>query len=251
MLELEGKTAVITGGSSGIGRGIALAFATAGASVVVNYKNNRKGAESVVAEIDATGGRGVAIEADISSQQGIESLLKESSACLGGIDTWVNNAGADILTGTNTNDSDENKLQRLIAVDLMGTIGCSWAVLPHMQKRGKGLIINMSWDLAIHGFPGRNPQMFAAVKAGVLGFSKSLALSCAPEVRVNVIAPGWIQTAFADEDMDPSYYQSRISEIPLGRFGKPEDIASAALYLASDRASYITGQVININGGLV
>jgi 3-oxoacyl-[acyl-carrier protein] reductase len=120
-----------------------------------------------------------------------------------------------------------------------------------MEQAGHGVIINMTWDLAIHGFQGRNPQMFAAVKAGVRGFSQSLAKSVAPDVRVNLLAPGWIETAFAEELMKTTYYQERISEIPLSRFGKPEDVANAALYLASDEASYITGQIININGGLV
>ena len=120
-----------------------------------------------------------------------------------------------------------------------------------MQARGKGTIINMSWDLAIHGFTGRNPQMFAAVKAGVLGFSKSLARTCAPEVRVNILAPGWIQTAFADDIMEKEYYQARIKEIPMQRFGLAEDVANAAVYLASDEATYLSGEVINVNGGLV
>jgi 3-oxoacyl-[acyl-carrier protein] reductase len=120
-----------------------------------------------------------------------------------------------------------------------------------MRARGSGAIINVSWDLAMHGFPGRNPQMFAAVKAGVLGFSKALARDSAPEVRVNVLAPGWIRTAFADGVMDRDYLRARVDEIPLRRMGEAEDVAQAAVFLASDEASYITGQVLNINGGLV
>jgi len=109
----------------------------------------------------------------------------------------------------------------------------------------------MSWDLAMHGISGRNPQMFAAVKAGVIGFSKAFTKSYGPEVRVNVLAPGWIETEFAHEVMPDDYYQARINEIPLRRFGTPEDVAQAALFLASDNASYMTGEVININGGLI
>ena len=120
-----------------------------------------------------------------------------------------------------------------------------------MEQAGHGVIINMTWDLAIHGFQGRNPQMFAAAKAGVIGFSQSLAKTVAPDIRVNLVAPGWIETVFAKERMETTYYQARISEIPLKRFGQAQDVANAALYLASDEASYITGQIFNINGGLV
>lgn len=251
MAALSGKNAVITGSSSGIGRQIARSFASEGARVVVNYHSNREGAESLVEEILAAGGMAAAVQADISSQSGIDTLIDKSLSFLNTVDVWINNAGADILTGANARDDNETKLARLLAVDLVGTMKCCWSILSFMESAGSGLIINMSWDLAIHGLEGRNPQMFSAVKAGVLGFSKSLALSCAPEVRVNVIAPGWVRTAFAEEDMDPAYYRERIDEIPLRRFGTPEDVAAAAVYLASDRASYLTGQVINVNGGLV
>ena len=119
-----------------------------------------------------------------------------------------------------------------------------------MQSQGHGVIINMSWDLAIHGFKGHNPQMFATVKAGVLGFSRSFASTYGPEIRVNVLAPGWIQTAFADEIMHKDFYEARIREIPAGRFGTPEDVAEAAIFLASDASSYMSGEMIKINGGL-
>ncbi len=251
MSRLKEKTAVITGASSGIGQGIACSFAREGAHVIVNYNKSEKSAQNVVEEIREQGGNASAIQADISSKDGIDKLLSESQAILGSIDIWVNNAGADILTGANASADDQQKLESLIAVDLLGTMNCCWSVLPSMQARGTGAIINMSWDLAIHGFTGRNPQMFAAVKAGVLGFSKSLARTCAPEVRVNVLAPGWIETAFADDIMEKEYYQARIKEIPMQRFGLAEDVANAALYLASDEASYLSGEVINVNGGLV
>ncbi len=251
MSRLQHKTAVVTGASSGIGCGIAGAFASEGAHVIVNYNRSEQAARQLVAEIKEQGGQASAVQADISRQDGIDRLLEKAQTLLGDIDIWVNNAGADILTGENSAADDQQKLQQLIAVDLMGTINCCWSVVPLMQNRGRGVIINMSWDLAIHGFAGRNPQMFAAVKAGVLGFSKSLARTCAPDVRVNVLAPGWIQTAFADEAMAGDYYQARIKEIPMQRFGLADDVARAAVYLASDEAAYITAEVLNINGGLV
>ena len=120
-----------------------------------------------------------------------------------------------------------------------------------MQDQGQGVIVNMGWDLATHGFEGTNPQIFATTKAGILGFTRSFAKTVGPEIRVNMVSPGWIETEFAENLMDDEYYQARISEIPLGRFGKPEDVAAAVVFLASDESSYITGEAIKINGGLV
>jgi 3-oxoacyl-[acyl-carrier protein] reductase len=250
MSRLEHKTAVITGASSGIGRGMALVFAREGAHVVVNYNRSSARAEATVAEIEAAGGRAIAIQADVSRPDDVERLVHDARTHLGHIDIWVNNAGADILTGAGAGLSDLEKLQRLMDVDLKGTILCCWAVAPVMQSQGQGVIINMSWDLALHGFEGRNPQLFAAVKAGLLGFSRALAKSCAPRLRVNVLAPGWIQTAFAEDVMEKDYYTARLREIPLGRFGTPEDVATTAVFLASDASSYITGELIKVNGGL-
>ncbi len=251
MPRLEHKTVVVTGASSGIGESIATIFAREGAHVVVNYNTSKEKAEHIAKQINGSGGKAVAIRANVSDPKDVTFLIDEALSEFGQIDIWVNNAGADILTGKGAELSEEGKLQFLIDVDLKGTINCCWAVLPVMEKAGHGVIINMTWDLAIHGFQGKNPQIFAAAKAGVRGFSQSLAKSVAPNVRVNLLAPGWIETAFAEELMKTTYYQERISEIPLSRFGQPEDVANAALYLASDEASYITGQILNINGGLV
>ena len=250
MPRLEQKTAVITGASSGIGRSIASKFAAEGARVVVNYQQSRDKAEHLVKEIINSGGEATAIQADISNKQELDRLIKAANACLGKIDIWVNNAGADILTGDGAQLDDQQKLQNLIDIDLKGTMQCCWAMVPVMQNQGGGVIINMSWDLAVHGFTGRNPQMFAAVKAGVLGFSRSFAKTCGPAIRVNILAPGWIETAFADEVMEQGYYDARKQEIPLGRFGTPEDVAEVAVFLASDESSYMTGEMIKINGGL-
>lgn len=250
MHSLANKTAVVTGASSGIGRAIALACARAGAHVVVNYRRSRDRAESAVGEIMKNGGRAIALQADVGDTEAVTGLLRDAREALGKIDIWVNNAGADILTGTGAALPDPEKLHRLLDVDLKGTMLCCWALAPVMQAQGQGVIINMSWDLALHGFQGRNPQMFAAAKAGLIGFSRSFAKTCAPQVRVNVLAPGWIETAFAAEVMSEDYYAARLKEIPLGRFGTPEDVAAVAVFLASDAASYITGELIKVNGGL-
>ena len=251
MPALSGKRAVITGASSGIGRAMALAYARQGATLVVNYRRSREQARTLVDAITASGGNALALPADVADEDQVADLLQQSRDFLGGIDIWINNAGADILTGEGARDSDAGKLSRLMDVDLRGTVHCCWQVAPLMQEQGHGVILNMSWDLSLHGFHGRNPQMFAAVKAGIVGFSKSLALSYAPQVRVNVLAPGWIETSFAEDVMAQEYYQARLDEIPLQRFGKPEDVAAAAVFLGSDAAAYITGQVINVNGGVI
>ena len=251
MPRLEHKTVVVTGASSGIGESIATTFAREGAHVVVNYNSSKEKAENIVKKIIGAGGKAVAIRADVADPNDVSFLIQEALSELGQIDIWVNNTGADILTGKGAELSEREKLQLLIDVDLKGTINCCWGILPVMEQAGNGVIINMTWDLAMHGFQGRNSQMFAAVKAGVRGFSQSLAKTVAPEIRVNLVAPGWIETAFAEDVMKTTYYQERIGEIPLRRFGQPQDVANAALYLASDESSYITGQIININGGLV
>ena len=251
MGRLEQKTAIITGAGSGIGRGIALAFSREGAKLVITYNRARQAAEAVAESITNNGGSAAVVQVDVRDKDGIAQLIRQSQAALGSIDILVNNAGADILTGAAAALPAQQKLQELLDIDVKGTINACWSVLPIMQRQGQGVILNMSWDLATHGFAGINAQMFAAAKAGILGFSRSLARSCAPDVRVNLLSPGWIRTAFAKNNMDDDYYRERIAEIPLGRFGTPEDVANAAVFLASDAASYITGEAIRINGGLV
>lgn len=251
MERLKDKIAVITGASSGIGAAIAILFAREGASVVVNYCRSQDKTDKIVAEIEGDGGKAIAVKADMADKHEIEQLIATTMNEFGRVDIWVNNAGADILTGAGASAGLEEKLEQLLNVDLKGTMNACWAVEPIMQKQGGGAIVNMGWDLARHGFQGSNPQIFAAAKAGVLGFTRSFAKTVGPNVRVNLVSPGWIATAFAEEHMDEAYYQARIDEIPLARFGKPDDVAAAALFLASDAASYLSGEAININGGLI
>ena len=251
MARLEDKVTVITGASSGIGRAIALAYGGEGAHVVVNYVKSKGQAQDVVSEIQGFSGQAVAIQADIADPDAVSGLLDKVTTGFGRIDVWVNNAGADILTGSGAGLTNRQKLDALIDVDLRGTIQCCWAVAELMQLQGGGVIINMSWDQAVHGYQGTNPQMFSAVKAGIQAFSKSLAKTVAPAVRVNVLAPGWIATAFARKVMAEDYYSERIAEIPLQRFGVPDDVARAAVFLACEDSAYITGAVLNVGGGVV
>ena len=242
---------MVTGGSSGIGRAIAIGAARAGADVMITFRANQAGANDVAALIRDTGRRTALVQADISQPADLARLVETAHHTFGGIDGWVNNAGADILTGTGATLSRREKLDLLLTVDLRGTMLASWAAAELMQAGpggGGGVIINMSWDGALRGMEGENPELFAAVKGGVLSFSRSLARSLAPAIRVNVLAPGWIETAFGG--VAPTAFKQEIAQgIPLRRWGTPEDVASAAIYLLSDAAQYVTGQLIMVNGG--
>jgi 3-oxoacyl-[acyl-carrier protein] reductase len=241
----------VTGASSGIGRAIAQAYAAEGAVVLLTHRASSDRAREVADAIASRGGRALVRQADLATRDACERLVAEARDELGRVDVWVNNAGADVLTGEAAAWEWERKLDALLAVDLKGTIACSYAVgeILRGQERG-GAIINMSWDHVTTGIAGENPQLFAAVKGGVLAFSKSLARSLAPDVRVNVLCPGWIETRFA-EQADPEFRRSVARDTPLGRWGRPQDVAEAALYLASPEAEFVTGQAINVNGGVV
>jgi 3-oxoacyl-[acyl-carrier protein] reductase len=248
---LSGLNAVVTGGSSGIGRAIAEGYARAGATVLLTYRASASRAAEVVEGIEARGGNALALQADLSEVTACQQLVSEAQARLGRLDVWVNNAGADILTTGAAAWDWERKLDLLLAVDLKGTIACCYATARVMQQQPEGgHLINMSWDHVLTGMAGDNPEIFAAVKGGVLAFSKSLARSLAPRVRVNILAPGWIETAFG-ASADREFYGSVVESTPLQRWGRPEDVAAAALFLASPESDFLTGQTININGGVV
>jgi 3-oxoacyl-[acyl-carrier protein] reductase len=248
---LGGLHAVVTGASSGIGRAIAETLASEGAAVLLTHRASPGSAREVADAIQASGGRALVAQADLATRDACERLVDEAREQLGRLDVWVNNAGVDVLTGEAAAWEWERKLDALLAVDLKGTIACSYAAGELMRaQHGGGTIINMSWDHVTTGMAGDDPQLFSAVKGGVLAFSKSLARRLAPEVRVNVLCPGWIETAFA-EQADREFRRTVAESTPLKRWGRPQDVANAALYLASPEASFITGQAINVNGGVL
>jgi len=250
-LPLAGRGVLVTGGSSGIGRAIALAVARAGADVAITYRSNAAGAEDVQAAIRSIGRRAVSLRLDLTDLASIGSLGSDSTRALGRLDVWINNAGADILTGNGASLSQTEKLDLLIAVDLRGTMLASWhaAEIFGRQEEG-GVIINMSWDHVLTGMAGPNPELYSAVKGGVLAFSKSLARSVAPRVRVNVIAPGFIETAFGAGASD-AWRRTVVESTPLRRWGTADDVAGAAVFLASPAAAFLTGQTILVGGGVV
>ena len=243
--------AVVTGASSGIGAAIAEAFGGAGATVLVTHRDSADAASAVAERIADLGGRAEIAQADLQTRDACEALAAEARERRGGLDAWVNNAGADVLTSEAADWDWERKLDLLLAVDLKGTVACSYAAGAIMREQpGGGTILNMSWDHATAGMAGQNPELFSAVKGGVLAFSKSLARGLAPRVRVNVLCPGWIETGFARE-AGREFHRSVAESTPLARWGRPEDVAAAALWLASPEAEFVTGQAINVNGGVV
>ena len=250
-MTLEGKRVVVTGGSSGIGRAIAKRCAAAGADVLLTYRSNRAGAEEVARELAASGRRVLVQRSDVSREEDITALARQAREGLGRVDVWINNAGADILTGDAGKLSPRDKLELVLAVDVRGTVLASWEAARLMREQGPGgVIINMSWDHVTLGMAGENPVLYSVAKGAVMSFSKSFAREVAPDIRVNILAPGFIETAFGRE-ADPRFRDEVVALTPLKRWGTPDDVADAAVYLASDDARFITGQMIMVNGGVV
>ncbi len=245
--ELTGQTAVVTGSSSGIGRAIALELAAAGADIVIHARASRAAAAAVVDAIRESGRDAELLILDLAEPSATSSLAERAFAWRP-IDIWVNNAGADVLTGAAVDWPFARKLERLWQVDVSATIALSRDVGARMRQRGRGVIVNMGWDQATRGMAGDSGEMFAATKAAVMAFSRSLARSLAPAVRVNCLAPGWIRTAWGEQASE-AWQQRAKGESLLDRWGTPEDVAQACRFLVSPSAAFVTGQVLEVNGG--
>jgi 3-oxoacyl-[acyl-carrier protein] reductase len=234
---LEGKTALVTGGSKGIGRAIALELGHAGASVVVGYRSGRDEAEAVASEV---GGR--AVQADVSDADAAKALVDEA----GELDVLVNNAGVT-RDGLIARMPDED-WRAVLETNLYGTFYTCRAAARGMMRRRAGAIVNLSSIVGVHGNPGQTN--YGASKAGLIGFTKSLARELGSRgVRANVVAPGYVTTQLTDV-LPEDAKQAMLASTPLGRLGSPEDVARAVRFLVSDDASFITGEVLLVDGGL-
>ena len=246
------RVVVVTGSSSGIGQAIAAAFASHGDHVVVHGFQNFTGLSETAKLVVETGGHVRCVVSDISNAESIRHLVQAAFAWRDRVDVWINAAGADVLTGSSRQLSFDAKLQRLWQTDVVGTIQTSRAVAGRMlsQQTQTRLptILNISWDQAEFGMEGDSGQLFCPTKAAIAAFSKSLAKTVGPKVRVNCIAPGWIQTAWGETTSDAWDERAR-GESMLDRWGKPTDIANVALMLASPECEFINGQTIAVNGG--
>jgi 3-oxoacyl-[acyl-carrier protein] reductase len=246
-VNLKNKVAVVTGASRGIGRAIALELAQRGARVVVNYHRNAEAAAEVVAAIEANGGQAVAVQADVGDIEQAAELIKTALDTFGQIDVLVNNAGTtrdQLLMLMKEGDWDD-----VLRTNLKSVFNCCKAAARPMVRRRQGRIINIT---SVSGIAGQGGQTnYAASKAGIIGFTKSLAKELGPRnITVNGVAPGFVPTDLTS-DLPEELLQQAIEATPLRRMGKPEEIAYAVAFLASDEAAFITGEILTVDGGLV
>lgn len=251
------KVAAVTGSSSGIGREIAIHLARAGFGIFLHARKNLRGlqetARLIRSELPNASVR--ACTADISCPAACQQLIQAAFQWHGHIHTWVNNAGADVLTGPAASLPFEERLQRLLAVDVSATIRLSrlvaarWQLETTQASESKNCIINIGWDQAHLGMEGEPGQLFGTCKTAVEAFTRSLALSVGPDVRVNCVSPGWIKTSWGEQSASSTWHRRAEAESIMQRWGTPTDVAQAVQWLASDAAAFVNGQIVPVNGG--
>ena len=246
-MKLEGKKVLVTGASRGIGRAVALAMAAEGADVVVNYAGSEAAAKAVAAEIEAMGRKALVIQADISSNEAATAMVDQVVKEMGRIDVLVNNAGITrdgLLMRMKEEDWDA-----VLTTNLKGVFNCTKAVIKYMMKQKAGHIVSISSVVGLAGSAGQ--ANYAAAKAGVIGFTKAVAKEVAARgITVNAVAPGFIQTDMTAV-LSEMVVEGMLQNIPQRKLGEPSDVAKAVVFLASDDANYITGQILNVDGGMV
>ncbi|UCH90289.1 MAG: 3-oxoacyl-ACP reductase FabG [Thermoplasmata archaeon] len=245
-LDFKGLVAVVTGASRGLGKATALALAERGCDVVVNYEKSEGAAQEVVKLIEKLGRSAVAVKADVSKKEEVEALYEKSMELSGHVDILVNNAG--IHQHLKIWELPVPDWERVLAVNLTGAFLCTKAFVDQMKERRSGKIVNIS---SVIGYMGTDHEVhYAASKSGLVGLTKSLALELAPfNINVNAVAPGYIRTDMTVFE-SPEQEEEVAARIPLGELGEPEDIANTVAFLCSKEASYITGEVVHVNGGL-
>ena len=246
MSRLDGKRALVTGASQGIGREIALRLAGEGARVAVNYVRHGEAAGAVVEQVTAQGGVALAVQADVSKAAPVEAMVQRMVDDWGGVDILVNNAG--ITSDNLLLRMSEEEWDRVMDTNLKGTFLVTKAVLRHMVRQRWGRVLNMSSVVALTGNPGQ--ANYTAAKAGLIGFTRTIAREVASRnITVNALAPGFVTTQMVDR-LSEQVQAAIMERIPLGRFGSSQDVAALVVFLASEEAGYITGQVISVDGGL-
>jgi 3-oxoacyl-[acyl-carrier protein] reductase len=246
--DFTGRVALVTGASSGIGAATAELLAACGARVALGYHGNRDGAERATRQITESGGHAIAIQADLRQVTGVQQLVRDAVKALGPIDVLVNNAGS-LVRRFPIRELTEEGWEEILALNLRSAVFSAQAVTPSMIERRRGAIVNAG-SIAGHSGGGVGAGPYAAAKAGLVAMTKSLAKELAPHgVRVNAVSPGVIDTPFHEVFTTPDMMRALVNSIPLGRIGTPAEVAKVIAFLASDAASYIVGETIEINGG--
>jgi 3-oxoacyl-[acyl-carrier protein] reductase len=249
-VDLKGCRAAVLGSTSGIGEAVALELAAAGADVIVHGRRSREAAEVVASRVRRHGGRSEVLMADLAEPDAGDELVERAWSTWGSLDAWLHIAGADTLTGQAAKLPFDSKLDRLWKVDVAATVRLCRSVGRLMKASGSGAIVTMGWDQAESGMEGDSGLLFAATKGAIMAFTRSLAVSLAPSVRVNALAPGWIKTEWG-EGASSTWQDRVLRETPLRRWGTPQDVARVARFLISPAAEFLTGQIVRVNGGAV
>jgi 3-oxoacyl-[acyl-carrier protein] reductase len=245
---LAGKNALITGAGRGLGRAIALAFAAEGANLALSYNASAEGAQETVRRAEALGVRALAVRADLTERSQIALLAATTLEAFGRLDVLVNNAGQ--FSAKPLQETSDELWERLLAINLTAPFRCARALAPAMLEAGGGTIINLASGGGLHPWPGyATSPAYAASKAGLIMLTKKLALELAPSIRVNCIAPGVIDSK--PDPMPEALRQRFAAATPLGRVGAPREIAAVAVFLASDESTFMTGQVLTVDGGIL